>query len=102
MKVTVVHPRLPNRRRTLPPDKAERFVAAGWTVDQDPECWCEPEEAVYPPTGTIPEVLAWVDDDQGRAAAALEVERAESARPTLIARLETITDTPEGGEGDDL
>lgn len=45
------------------------------------------------PDGTKDEVLAWVNDDPGKAAAALEVERGrENPRSTLMAALEKVTD----------
>lgn len=45
------------------------------------------------PSGTISELLAWVDDDPARAAALLERERSSTAgRKALIARLSSIVD----------
>lgn len=50
------------------------------------------------PTGTIAEILAWVDSDPDRAALALEAEQAkgDKARSTLVVDLEQLVDsTPE-------
>ncbi len=45
------------------------------------------------PTGTISDVLAWVDGDPGRAAAVLAAESAkgDGARATLVAALNKLT-----------
>lgn len=48
-------------------------------------------EALEVPAGSVSEVLAWVGEDQERAAAALEAEKAGHARKTLVAKLEELT-----------
>ncbi|GAB2951946.1 hypothetical protein GCM10027280_45410 [Micromonospora polyrhachis] len=47
------------------------------------------------PTGTIAEILAWVDGNPDRAARALDVEQAGKARSTLVADLTAIVDAGE-------
>jgi hypothetical protein len=42
------------------------------------------------PEGTVSDVLAWVGEDPGRAQAALDHERQDQGRSTLITRLEAI------------
>lgn len=42
------------------------------------------------PSGTVSEVLAWVDNDPERALEALEVEQDNGKRKSLIATLENI------------
>lgn len=48
------------------------------------------------PTGTIAEVLDWVDNDPGRAQEALDAEIAGSNRRTLINQLESVCPAKEG------
>jgi hypothetical protein len=50
----------------------------------------EVEEKEEVPSGTVSEVLAWVDDDKDRAQAALDAEKDGAARVTLIHALEDI------------
>ncbi len=63
------------------------------TPDPDPDP--VDDDADEMPTGTAAQVLDWVNakDTQARAAAALEVERAkgESARSSLVTKLEKLT-----------
>ena len=48
-------------------------------------------KALEVPAGSVAEVLEWVGEDQERAAAALEAEKAGHERKTLIAKLEELT-----------
>jgi hypothetical protein len=50
------------------------------------------------PVGTISDVLAWVDSDPARAAAALEAERAGKARKKLLDTLEQLVAGPPAGD----
>jgi len=51
----------------------------------------EEAKALEVPAGSVSEVLAWVGEDQERAAAALEAEKTGHARKTLVAKLEELT-----------
>jgi hypothetical protein len=111
MRVTVKHPTV-ERFRTLDRDRADRYLAAGWTVARDEhepsaECWCEPEIVQVPPDGPVNDVLEWVGDNTARAEAALASETRPDGRhrttltSALIGIIAGDQQPPEGGEGDD-
>jgi hypothetical protein len=74
--------RLVNEDGTLLADPAE-----------EPPVVESPPDPDAVPTGTIDDVLAWVGDDNDRAARALEAEQAkgDQARSTLVAKLTAMT-----------
>lgn len=47
-------------------------------------------DAVPAPDGTVDEILAWVDDDPGRAKGALAAEAVNRQRKTLMTALQQI------------
>lgn len=47
-------------------------------------------DAVPAPDGTVDEILAWVDDDPGRARGALAAEAVNRQRKTLMTALQQI------------
>jgi hypothetical protein len=51
------------------------------------------------PEGTVADVMCWVDDDPARARAALDEERANANRVSLINQLEPIADREDRQEG---
>lgn len=76
-------------------ESLRRHLDRGWlekvAAPAAPETETEPEtdpDAV--PTGTIDEVLAWVGEDRVRAEQALEAERANQKRTTLVGQLEKL------------
>ena len=58
-------------------------------VEQPPPA--EPAPSGQVPAGSVDDVLRWVGDDHGRAAAALDAERArDKPRSTLVGTLESM------------
>ena len=71
-------------------DEHKEAVKAAVSAPESDASEEDDEEADSVPTGTIDDVLDWVDGDPERAAQALEAERAGSNRSSLIAKLEAI------------
>jgi len=65
------------------------------TVDEPPEV-SDPDGDEPPVDGTIDDLMAWVNDDRERAAAALAAEQAkDKPRSTVVKRLTVLVDTEE-------
>lgn len=94
----------PGQTIRLPDDVATDLIRKGYASkvgDDGRSRTPNPTEtADTPPDGTVDEVLAWVDGDPDRAAAALEAERQRSRpRKSIIEVCEQLT-ADSGDSGD--
>ncbi len=87
----------PGDELTLPRDVAEDLIDKGYAIKVNggqrttPAAAGASASSETPPSGNMKKVLAWVDGDHARAAAALEAELARAkTRGSLVEDLNTI------------